>query len=98
MIYVVDADDYLIKYEDQQRLIEIQEYCKEKGYYLAWFCRTIEEVLIGFKVEDNKKLKYAMKFAREANETTIKENDLKCNKICNKKSNFLEVLEEIIRQ
>ena len=59
---------------------------------------TIEEVLIGFKVEDNKKLKYAMKFAREANETTIKENDLKCNKICNKKSNFLEVLEEIIRQ
>lgn len=98
VIYVVDADDYLIKYEDQNRLIEIQEYCKEKGYYLVWFCRTIEEVLIGFKVEDNKKLKYAMKFAREANEATIKENDLKCNKICNKKSNFLEVLEEIIRQ
>ena len=98
VVYVVDVDDYFTKYEDQQRLIEIQNYCDENGYYLVWFCKTIEEVLIGFKVDDNKKLKYAMKFAREANESTIKENDLKCNKICSKKSNFLEVLQEIIKQ
>ena len=47
VVYVVDVDDYFTKYEDQQRLIEIQNYCDENGYYLVWFCKTIEEVLIG---------------------------------------------------
>lgn len=62
-----DTGDYFIKFEDQQRFNDIQNFCDKNGYFLVWFCRTIEEVLIGKKVEDNKKIKFAMQFVRNAN-------------------------------
>ena len=98
VVYVVDTDDYFIKFEDQQRFNDIQNFCDKNGYFLVWFCRTIEEVLIGKKAEDNKKLKFAMQFVRNANKETINEASLKSDKIIRNKSNFLNVLQNIIIQ
>lgn len=98
VVNVVDTDDYFIKFEDQQRFNDIQNFCDKNGYFLVWFCRTIEEVLIEKKVEDNKKLKFAMQFVRNANKETINEASLKSDKIIRNKSNFLNVLQNIIIQ
>lgn len=63
--YCVDLDRYDSDRNDSNFLKEIELYCREKGYHLIWFCRDIESVYIGKKVEDKKKEDTALRFARK---------------------------------
>ena len=62
VIYCFDCDDYDMKPEDLKSLESAQQYCSEKGYDFVWFCKDIERVYLGKKVDDSQKKKEAEKF------------------------------------
>ena len=53
VIYVFDCDDYDTKQDDSQFLAGAQQYCNNKGYDFVWFCKDIERVMLGKKVDDS---------------------------------------------
>lgn len=62
VIYCFDCDDYDIKGEDLEFLESAQNYCRSKGYHFVWFCKDIERVYVGKKVDDKKKQSEAVAF------------------------------------
>lgn len=65
VIYCFDCDDYDIKKEDLQFLADAQQYCNKKGYDFVWFCKDIECVYLGKKVDDSQKKNEAAKFKQK---------------------------------
>lgn len=62
VIYCFDCDDYDIKPEDAEFLKSAQQYCNTKGYDFVWFCKDVERVYIGKKVDDSEKKKESATF------------------------------------
>ena len=62
MIYCFDCDDYDNKIDDRNFLEEAKKYCARAGYEFVWFCKDVEQVYIGRKVDDGKKKKEAAIF------------------------------------
>ena len=62
VIYCFDSDDYDKKPADSNFLQEVRQYCSRRGCELVWFCKDIESVYLGRKVEDSKKQKEAATF------------------------------------
>ena len=62
VIYCFDCDDYDAKHEDSKFLEAARQYCFEKNYDFIWFCKDIECVYLGKKVDDSQKKKEAENF------------------------------------
>ena len=62
VIFCFDCDDYDSKPEDAEFLVNAKRYCDEKGYDFIWFCKDIERVYLGKKVDDSQKKKETATF------------------------------------
>lgn len=98
VIYCFDCDDYDIKPSDANFLDTAFQYCKERDYELIWFCKDVERVYIGRKVDDKQKKSEAGKFKTKK----LILNVDKCNLIaCHYKrnsSNILKVLDRYLKR
>ena len=62
IIYCFDCDDYDIKPEDSQFLHDAEQYCRDCGAKMIWFCKDIERVYLGRQVDKNQKRTEAARF------------------------------------
>lgn len=92
VIYCFDCDDYDKKPEDMRFLQEVQRYCEEKHYEMIWFCKDIESVYLGRKVEDSKKQKEAAQFKSKKMIGQVSAERLNAEQFQVNRSNFLRVV------
>lgn len=95
VIYCFDCDEYDNNSDDLTFLKEAQKFCKNENYQLAWFCKDIEQVYLGKRINKIQKKSEAEKFKKnkEISNITPKilcEKNFKINR-----SNILCVLDNI---
>ena len=88
VIYCFDCDEYDNKQEDMQFL--------EKEF--VWFCKDIERVYLGKKVNDGKKREESARFKSRCMIDNIKEQDLSVLEYRHNTSNILVVLDKFIER
>ena len=93
VIYCFDCDDYDSNPVDKEFLEKTQEFCKANNYEYVWFCKDIERVYLGKKVEDGHKIREATKFKAKKLIDGVSESRLKGKKISRNMSNILSVLD-----
>lgn len=101
VIYCFDCDNYNSKAEDRKFLVEAEKYCADKGYDFVWFCKDIEQVYIGRKVEDSLKKKEAAIFKTKKLITNVDAYSLSsCNYRINTSNimNVLDQYQELVRK
>lgn len=96
VIYCFDCDDYDIKGEDLEFLGNAQNYCKSKGYHFVWFCKDIERVYIGKKVDDRKKQSEAVAFKEKKLITQVDIKGLSGTHYKADTSNIMNVLNQYL--
>lgn len=96
VIYCFDCDDYNIKREDSEFLVEAQQYCNEKKYDFVWFCKDIESVYLGKKVDDSQKKKEAEKFKVKKLIENVISNKLSVTNYRMNTSNIMKVLDQYL--
>ena len=94
VIYCFDCDEYNTKPDDAKFLEMSKNYCNDKGYDFVWFCKDIECVYIGNKVDDSQKKIVATKFKAQKSIQKIDKKNLLGGEYQNKKSNILEILNQ----
>ena len=94
VIYCFDCDDYDSNPVDKEFLEKTQEFCKANNYEYAWFCKDIERVYLGEKVEDGLKNREATKFKAKKLIDGVSESRLNGKSISHNMSNILRVLDE----
>ena len=93
VIYCFDCDVYDSNPVDKEFLEKTQEFCKANNYEYVWFCKDIERVYLGKKVEDGHKNSEATKFKAKKLIDGVSESRLKGKKISRNMSNILSVLD-----
>ena len=93
VIYCFDCDDYDNNQVDKEFIEKTQEFCKANNYEYVWFCKDIESVYMGEKVEDGHKIREATKFKAKKLIDGVSESRLKGKKISRNMSNILSVLD-----
>lgn len=94
VIYCFDCDEYNRDPDDSKFLEDAKKYCDDKGYYFVWFCKDIERVYIGKKVDDSQKKKEAATFKvkkliSNIDSSSLSEDDYRINT-----SNIMSVLDQ----
>ena len=98
VIYCFDCDDYDMKKEDADFLSEAQQYCERNGYDFAWFCKDIERVYVGRKVEDSQKTKEAASFKKKKAIGNIKADRLSVDAYQADTSNLMKILDKYLKR
>lgn len=101
VVYCFDCDNYDSDPNDLAFLKEVKKYCEEKAYEFVWFCKDIEQVYIGKRVEDSKKKKEAATFKAKKMIQKVDKNRLSVDIYKVGASNIMNVLdttEELIRK
>ena len=101
VIYCFDCDDYDNKIDDRNFLEEAKKYCVGAGYEFVWFCKDVEQVYIGRKVDDGKKKKEAAIFKAKKQISMVDSKKLLMKKYQINTSNIMSVLDqypELIRK
>lgn len=93
VIYCFDCDDYDNKVEDMIFLKNAETYCRDKGYHFAWFCKDVERVYIGRKVDDSKKQKEATTFKEKNLIKNVDTGRLNCVNYKANSSNIMSILD-----
>ena len=93
VIYCFDCDNYDSKSEDKKFLEKTQEFCKANNYEYVWFCKDIERVYLGKKVEDGHKNSEATRFKANKLIDGVSESRLNGKSIIHNMSNILRVLD-----
>lgn len=93
VIYCFDCDDYDNNPVDKEFLEKTQEFCKANNYEYVWFCKDIERVYLGEKVEDGNKNGEATKFKEKKLIDGVNESKLKGKSFGANMSNILSVLD-----
>lgn len=91
VIYCFDCDDYDSKMDDLKFLEEAKKYCDE--YDFVWFCKDVEQVYIGKKVDDSQKKKEAATFKAKKQINSIDSKKLLMKNYRNNTSNIMNVLD-----
>ena len=94
VIYCFDCDDYDSNPVDKEFIEKTQEFCKANNYEYVWFCKDIERVYLGKKVEDGRKNSEAAKFKANKLIDGVSQSRLNGKKISLNMSNILRVLDE----
>lgn len=98
VIYCFDCDDYDSKPEDDRFLKDAREYCTTKGYDFVWFCKDIERVYIGKKVEDGDKKKEAATFKAKKLIEGVDKKKLSCVNYRANASNIMNVMDTYLKR
>lgn len=93
VIYCFDCDDYDSKMDDLKFLEEAKKYCDEHEYDFAWFCKDVEQVYIGKKVDDSQKKKEAATFKAKKQINSVDSKKLLMKNYRNNTSNIMNVLD-----
>lgn len=96
IIYCFDCDDYDIKKEDVDFLNEVQQYCKSRGYGFVWFCKDIEQVYIGRKIDNSQKTKEAVMFKTKKIIATVDDRKLSIDRYQKNTSNIMRILDRYL--
>lgn len=94
VIYFIDTDDMDINMVQKNEFDEISSFCKTNGYDLVWFCREIEEVYLGKRINDNEKTTATKNYIRSKAIEQLDAAKLTSKNITNGKSNILNVLDK----
>ena len=97
-IYCFDCDEYDKKPEDMQFLERAKNFCKDNEYEFVWFCKDIERVYLGKKVDDSKKREESTRFKSRCIIDNINEQDLSVSEYRQNTSNILVVLDKFIER
>ena len=57
VLYCFDCDDYDSNVADLNFLEEVRQYCRKQCYEFIWFCKDVEEVYLGKRINDSQKKK-----------------------------------------
>ena len=98
VMYCFDCDDYDMKKEDADFLIEAQKYCEGNGYDFVWFCKDIERVYVGRKIEDSQKTKEAALFKKKKAVRNIKADRLSADAYHADTSNLMRILDKYLKR
>lgn len=71
-------------------------YCVEKGYDFVWFCKDIERVYLGKKIDDNQKKQESATFKAKKIIDTIDESKLVVNNYRANTSNIMNVISKYL--
>ena len=91
-----DCDDYDSKPEDAEFLVNDRRYCDQKGYDFIWFCKDIECVYLGKKVDDSQKKNESAMFKVKKLINTVEERKLLVNNYRANTSNILNVMDRYL--
>ena len=94
VIYCFDCDDYDSNPVDKEFLEKTQEFCKANNYEYVWFCKDIERVYLGKKVEDGHKNSEATRFKANKLIDGVSQSRLNGKSISHNMSNILSVLDK----
>ena len=95
-ILCLDCDDYDIKFEDQEFLKTVKQYCVDNSMELIWFCKDIESVYIGKTVSDSEKKAEATKFKSKGMIKQVDVRKLSRDTYTINSSNIIKVLEKYL--
>lgn len=94
VIYCFDCDDYDSKPDDSRFLEDARKYCNDNGYDFVWFCKDVEQVYIGRKVDDIRKKKEAAIFKAKKLIANVAANKLSEKNYRINTSNILNILDQ----
>ena len=90
VIYCFDCDEYDTNQEEQ--------YCAYHDYDFVWFCKDVEQVYLGKKVDKGKKKKEAEAFRCRRIIESISANQLSAEKYRIGTSNIMKVLDKYLER
>lgn len=96
VIYCFDCDDYDSKPEDLKFLNNVQQYCNSCEAEFIWFCKDIERVYLGKKVDKSQKkaesvIFKANKLIRNINVSKLSSASYQANT-----SNIIDILDKYL--
>lgn len=94
VLYCFDCDEYNNNPDDSKFLKDAKKYCEDKEYDFIWFCKDVEQVYIGKKVDDSQKKKEAAKFKAKKLITNVGSNRLSAVNYRINTSNIMSVLDQ----
>ena len=62
VLYCFDCDDYDSNVADLNFLEEVRQYCRKQCYEFIWFCKDVEQVYLGKRINDSQKKKESANF------------------------------------
>lgn len=96
VIFCFDCDDYDSKPEDAEFLANAKRYCTEKRYDFIWFCKDIERVYLGEKVDESQKKKESATFKAKKLIDVVDESKLGVNNYQKNTSNIMIVIDKYL--
>lgn len=96
VIYCFDCDEYDSKQEDAKFLEDVKRYCDSQGADFVWFCKDIERVYIGKKVDDSQKGKEAAMFKAKKQIANVEAGKLSVVVYRANTSNILHILDQYL--
>ena len=96
VIFCFDCDDYDSKPEDADFLENAKCYCKKKGYEFIWFCKDVERVYLGKKVNDIQKKKESEIFKAKNLICAVDESKLVLSNYRANTSNIMNVIDKYL--
>ena len=94
VIYFKDLDDYDTNYETKKLFEDIKKYCETHAYELVFFCRDVEEVYLGKRVNDKDKVNEVKRFKSKKMIEAVLPQNLSQNEYKINGSNILNVLDK----
>lgn len=99
VLYCFDCDNYDRDPEDDRFLREIADYCKTKaGCDLVWFCKDIEDVYLGRRIENKYKKKESETFRNKNLISFVNPLNLKKHSFENSASNIMNILDKYLKR
>lgn len=98
VIYCFDCDEYDTNQEDLVFLDKAEQYCAHHAYDFVWFCKDVEQVYLGKRVDKGKKKKEAEAFRCRRIIESISENRLSVAKYRIGSSNIMKVLDKYLER
>lgn len=93
VLYCFDCDEYDSKKEDRKFLEDARNFCRENGHAFIWFCKDVEQVYLGKRVNDSQKKKEAANFKAKNRIAEIGANHLGEESYRTGRSNIMKVLD-----
>ena len=87
-------DDYDTNYETKKLFEDIKKYCETHAYELVFFCRDVEEVYLGKRVNDKDKVNEVKRFKSKKMIEAVLPQNLSQSEYKINGSNILNVLDK----
>ena len=87
-------DDHDTNYETKKLFEDIKKYCKTHAYELVFFCRDVEEVYLGKRVNDKDKVNEVKRFKSKKMIEAVLPQNLSQNEYKINGSNILNGLDK----